>query len=57
MKCTRGCDLLFFCLFLVAKISHVSLIASSVIFHCDFRLTNPVLRVNDFFIAMRSWPR
>jgi hypothetical protein len=30
------------------------LLALSVIFHCDSRLANPVLRTNNFSIAMRS---
>jgi hypothetical protein len=43
-----------FNLFLTIVVSHVALLASSVIFRCVSRLSNPVLRAHSFSIAMRS---
>jgi hypothetical protein len=39
--------------FLVAVVLHVTLLASIVVFHCIFRLPNPIPRVDSFSIAIR----
>jgi hypothetical protein len=55
VKYVWGLELLI-SLILVAIVSHVTLLTSSVIFCYDYMLSNSVLRVNSFSIAMRSWP-
>jgi hypothetical protein len=40
----------------IAIVSFVILLASIVIFRCDSKLPNPVLRANSFPIGMWSWP-
>jgi hypothetical protein len=47
VKCLRGLKLSFDS-FLAVVVSHVSFHVSIVIFHCIFRLPNPVLRADSF---------
>jgi hypothetical protein len=51
VKCVSGFELLVGSI-LVTIVLHMTLLASIVIFHCDFRLPNPVSRANSFSIAM-----
>jgi hypothetical protein len=39
---------------LVVIVSHVTLLALSIVFRCDSRSANPVLMTNSFFITMSS---
>jgi uncharacterized membrane protein YbhN (UPF0104 family) len=41
--------------FLAVVVSHVSWLASIVVFHCVFVAPNPVPMVDSFSIAMQSW--
>jgi hypothetical protein len=53
MKCIQGSKL-FVDSFFVALVLHVTLFISIVIFRCDFRLANLILRDNNFSIATWS---
>jgi hypothetical protein len=55
VKCTLGLELSVGSI-LIVIVSFVILLESIVIFRCDSKLPNPVLRVNSFHIAMWSWP-
>jgi hypothetical protein len=55
MKCLCRLDLPFDS-FLATVVSHVFLLASSVVFHYVFVVPNRAPRVDSFSIAMRSWP-
>jgi hypothetical protein len=47
---------LSFNLFLIVVVSHVFCLTSIVVFRCVSVVTNPILMVNSFSIAMRSCP-